>query len=77
MIYNPDPSCEKECRFHVQHGGTTAMYFPPVYDKHGNNLNPDRNISTVYVACSVCGRNWAGSTVAGKTDYKESTNDQH
>lgn len=35
----------------------TAMYFPPIY-KDGVNINPDRNISTVYCTCMNCGKDF-------------------
>lgn len=71
MFNIPDPSCTNECRFTLGVSITTAMYYPPVYDKHGNNLNPDMNTTTCDVSCSVCGRSWVSSTVLGKTDYRE------
>jgi hypothetical protein len=53
---------------------TTAMYYPPTYDKHGNNLNPDGNITSGDVSCSVCGKKWYYSSRYGKTDFKEMNN---
>lgn len=53
---NPNPSCEKECRFKEGVSVTTAAYYPPVYDKQGHNTNPDRNITTNIVKCSTCNR---------------------
>ena len=43
---DPNPNCQKQCRFVYGMFTTTCMYFQPVYDKHGNNLNPDANITT-------------------------------
>lgn len=37
---------------------TTCSYFPPVYDRKGNNLNPDRNLVTQTFKCTVCNRRW-------------------
>lgn len=70
---NPNPGCEGECRFHVRGGVTTCMYFPPVYDKHGNNTNPDGNITSGDVGCSVCNRRWGYATQYGKTTFNEVT----
>ena len=68
---NPNPTCEKECRFHSGFSTTTMMYYAPVYDKHGNNINPDGNITRGSVSCSVCNRSWTYATQFGETEYKE------
>lgn len=47
------------------------MYFPPVYDKHGNNLNPDGNTTSSDVTCSTCNKKWNSSTRFGETTYTE------
>jgi hypothetical protein len=69
-MQNPDPTCEKECRFSYGPTVTTAMYYSPVFDKHGNNLNPDGNTSFSEVSCYVCQRSWYTSTQYGKTTFK-------
>lgn len=38
---------------------TTAMHFPPVYNKQGVNMNPDMNITTKSVRCLSCGKSWS------------------
>lgn len=68
---NPNPGCEGECRFRVGTGMTTCAYYPPVYDKHGNNVNPDRNVTSGNVWCNVCDKRWWYSTQYGKTTFKE------
>lgn len=68
---NPNPTCEKDCRFSYGMSMTTAMYFPPVYDKHGNNINPDGNITSGSISCSVCNRQWKYSTQFGETAFEE------
>lgn len=35
---------------------TTLVYYPPVYDGHGNNLNPDRNKTYEPRVCITCGK---------------------
>lgn len=70
-VKNPNPTCEKDCRFSYGLSMTTAMYFPPVYDKHGNNINPDGNITSGSVSCSVCNRQWSYSTQYDETQFKE------
>lgn len=69
-MQNPDSTCKKECRFSYGPTVTTAMYFAPIYDKHGNNLNPDGNTSYYEVSCSVCSNSWYGTTKYGETTFK-------
>lgn len=47
---NPNPQCPRDdCRF-LNHGGsTTCVYYPPIYDKNGVNINPDRNTTTLKI----------------------------
>jgi len=71
MSNNPNPNCDKECRFSVGYGCRTDVYYPPVYDKHGNNINPDGNISTSTMSCSTCGKSWKCSTQLGETTFTE------
>lgn len=42
---------------------TTMLYYPPIYDGHGNNLNPDRNTTHSPVRCSTCGKKWDAGNV--------------
>ena len=72
---NPNPGCEGECRFQ-EHGMsmTTCMYFPPVYDKHGNNVNPDGNITSGGLHCTTCNKYWSYSTRYGETEFREVEN---
>ena len=36
----------------------TAVYYPPIY-KDGVNINPDKNVSTVYCMCMNCGNEFS------------------
>lgn len=68
----PNLDCDKECRF--QEDGmsmTTCAYYPPVYDKHGNNINPDRNVTSGAIRCTVCERKWTYHRQLGETTYEE------
>ena len=68
----PNLDCDKDCRFQEEGwSSTTCMYFIPVYDKHGNNLNPDGNITSGTLKCTVCDKRWSYSTQYGETTYKE------
>lgn len=71
----PNLDCDKDCRF--QEDGftvTTCMYFPPVYDKNGNNTNPDGNTTSGKLKCTVCNRRWSFSRRYGETSYQEIVN---
>ena len=72
IFNNPNPDCKKDCRF-TECGPAmiTAMYYAPVYDKHGNNLNPDGNTTTQDIKCGVCGKMSTSYTQYGQTQYKE------
>jgi len=65
-------TCDSECRF-VEEGPSlsTDVYYPPVYDKHGVNVNPDGNITSGTIRCTVCNKSWAYSSQYGKTEYKQ------
>ena len=71
MFSNPNPTCQNDCVFKIGMATTTAMYYEPRYDKNGNNLNPDGNITTSTVSCSTCNRQWVSHTQYGQTKYKE------
>lgn len=74
-MMNPNPTCQSEdCRFNYGVSMTTAMYYHPVYDKNGNNLNPDANITSGKVQCSMCNKTWYYSTQLGETVFKEIQN---
>jgi hypothetical protein len=69
---NPNPECSREdCRFAYGGGSVTLAYYPPVYDKNGVNINPDRNTTTINIDCTTCGRMWVGKTCVGETTYEE------
>jgi hypothetical protein len=70
-MMTPNPTCELECRFSTSFGMTTMMYYPPVYDKHGVNLNPDMNSTSTTVNCSVCNKSWSSITRAGVSTFDE------
>lgn len=54
---------------------STCMYFQPVYDKHGNNINPDRNTTSGEMFCSVCKRKWRYVKRLGEYSYEEVAQD--
>ncbi len=60
------PYCQKPT---LRTGGTsftTLMYFYPIYNEHGENTNPDRNIITSNWHCNECGKDYC--TAGNYTD---------
>jgi len=71
MFTNPNTTCDQECRFTVTGGMTTLVGYIPIYDKNGVNINPDGNITTRYIHCSTCKKNWTAKTQYDKTTYDQ------
>lgn len=71
MFTNPNPTCNKECKFEESVSTTTCGYYPPVYDKNGVNTNPDGNITTYRVKCNTCKKRWTAFSQFGKVTYDE------
>ena len=71
MFNNPNPTCQNDCRFSQGVSTRTAVYYHPVYDKDGNDLNRDGNITTTTISCSTCNRQWVATTQYGETLYRE------
>ena len=59
-----------KCRFREGVSTTTLMYFEPIYDRQGNNLNPDRNWSENTITCSACNRSWLVRSNGAETKIK-------
>lgn len=55
-----------KCRIIRSGGMTTAAYYSPVYNEHGNNLNPDMNTTTYQMLCLTCGKKWGEVWQNGK-----------
>jgi hypothetical protein len=72
-MMNPNPNCPKsDCLFQeVGPSMTTSMYYAPIYDKHGNNVNPDGNITSGTIKCITCNQEWMYSSRLGKTKFTE------
>jgi len=68
---NPNPDCERDdCKFTKSGGMSTLAYYPPMYNKDGVNINPDRNITYFSVSCKTCGKQWSGQSQLGETIYE-------
>ena len=73
----PNPNCPRnDCRYISGVSMTTSMYYQPVYNKHGENINPDGNVTSGEITCSSCNKKWTYKTQYGNTIYKEATTEQ-
>lgn len=71
-IETPNEECEREdCIFVVKTEMTTCMYFQPIYDKNGNNINPDGNTTSGEMVCSTCNKKWFYKKQYGKYSYEQ------
>jgi hypothetical protein len=54
------PGCSRDdCRLTPDGPSSKTLgHYPPVWDKNGNNLNPDMNILTRPLRCLSCGKSW-------------------
>ncbi len=71
-IFTLTKDCKSDaCR--VSYGGsaTTLMGFTQEYDKKGNPLHRDPNITTSNFGCSTCGRQWKVKSRDGEPDQIE------
>lgn len=50
------PNCKKPTKRKYEATEVTGMYFKPIYNESGENINPDRNIRTEYYTCSECSK---------------------
>lgn len=48
------PYCQKATTREGSVSMSTLVYYPPVYDKRGNNTNPDRNTTRSGWRCLKC-----------------------
>lgn len=63
--------CERnDCMIRIQSGFTTDAYYPPMYNKDGENVNPDNNVTTGTANCIHCKKNWTYSEQRGNRTYK-------
>ena len=60
-----------DCRFTITDTFRTAGYTAPVFDKYGNDITVDLNISTGKLSCSSCERKWKFTNTYDHTHYEE------
>ena len=49
------------------------MYFQPIYDENGVNINPDGNTTAFGISCVSCQKEWTGKSCLDVTTYEEIT----
>ena len=59
-----------KCQFTIGPMSTTCMYYPPSYNRKGENLNPDGNVTSGRGQCTTCGKQFSISIQFGKTEIK-------
>lgn len=67
----PDKDCQGNCRYTIESETTTLVAYTPVYDKNGDNINPDPNNISGKMFCSTCNRLWSYKKQYGKYFYEE------
>lgn len=50
-----------ECQFVHSTVSSTLMYFQPIFNRKGQNINPDRNTKSYDISCQKCGKIWSVS----------------
>lgn len=50
--------CDGDCLIEQGYTMSTMAYYPPVYNKDGVNINPDRNSHATNYSCRTCNRRW-------------------
>lgn len=70
-MINPNPKCEKECRFKYGASFSTAVWWERIYDKNGNLITSDPNSTRGSVECLICHKSWDYIGVAGTMTYEE------
>lgn len=67
----PDPSCTGLCRYKLDRSVTTAMFYTPIYDKTGTNVNHDKNTTLSTITCVTCARSWLTKQQGSTTTCQE------
>lgn len=74
----PNHNCPRnDCRYVVGVEMTTSVYYKPIYNKQGENINPDGNVTSGEMYCSSCNKKWTYKTQYGNTTYKEVSGEQN
>jgi ssDNA-binding Zn-finger/Zn-ribbon topoisomerase 1 len=61
------PKCKKPTKItEISAALTTLVYYPPIYDENGININPDANKTTRNYRCLECGIDFVEITRNGQ-----------
>ena len=71
MRGNPNPTCDKECRFVFGAEYQTALYNEVVYDKNGTIISKDNNTTKGECKCITCDKKWSYTSRCGVTKFEE------
>lgn len=53
------PTCIRDdCSYIYDQTMSTAVYYPSMVNKQGENINPNQNLITKQVRCLSCGKSW-------------------
>jgi len=64
--------CESnKCKLKEFDSFTTALYYPPMYDKFGRNINEGRSTRYSTVECLICGRIFRRSESGHRIEFTE------
>ena len=58
-IIEGGPECMRDdCMLQMGVSTMTLAHFPQIFNKNGDNVNPDGNLSITDVRCLSCGKSW-------------------
>lgn len=67
----PNTDCKRNCRYRIDRSVTTAMFYTPIYDKLGNNVNHDQNTTMSTITCTTCEKTWLVTIKGSDITYTE------
>lgn len=71
MIPPDCKNCKNDCKIVYAYTASTSLFYIPVFDKDGVNINPDGNVISGSAKCLTCDQEWDFSTQYGNTIWKK------
>lgn len=68
---NPNPDCMHECMIQEGPVFSTAVYYPPTYNKQGVNINKDNNKTIGNLKCWTCNKEWRYELQNGEIKFEK------
>lgn len=66
------PCSKDDCLFvEIGNPSTTLAYYPPIFNKRGENVNPDKNTTIGTVFCRTCRKYWEYKYRYPDVEFKE------